>query len=96
MKIMKTFKVSPDLLEHLENVLKRAHIQYIINNDGTVSAPISGSLFHKFVIRARCEKLDYEKEGIIVTNPHVHVSELKNPHIMNNINSNGYIVVGTK
>lgn len=95
LKENKTFKVNPELESFLENVLIKARIDFVKNGDGTISTPISGELFHKFVIRARCEKLDYEREGLVITAPHVHVSELNNPHVMQNIPGN-YIVIGEK
>ena len=96
LKENRTFKVSPDLKTYLENVLKRANIKFKNNGDGTISAPISGELFHKFVIRARCEKTDFEKEGFAVTVPHIHVSELDNPHVMRQFAGYSYKVVGEK
>lgn len=98
MKEAKKFKVNPDLLDFLEIVLTRSNIQYEVNPDNTVSVAVSGSLFHKFIIRARCEKLDYEKEGTYVTRPHVHVSELTNSYVMNNLSVKGNLiqVIGSK
>lgn len=93
---MKKFNVNPDLLFYLENVLKRADVEYKVNDDSTVSARVSGELFHKFIIRARCEKRDYEEEGDVVTVAHVHVSELRNPHVMKRIDNSAYIIVGRK
>lgn len=92
----RTFNVSSDLESFLENVLRKARIEFVNNGNGTISAPISGELFHKFVIRARCEKLDFEKDGIVITTPHIHVSELNNPHVMNQLPTVSYKVVGEK
>ena len=41
--------------------------------------------FHKVIIRARCEKTDFEKSGLIVEIPRIHESEFHNRTVLNKL-----------
>ena len=62
----KEFKVSETLLPTLERVLNRRNIKYTIvqgldEHEQYIQTKISGTYFHKCVVRAACEKTCQEK-----------------------------------
>lgn len=84
---MKEFKVSDTLKGKIENILTRRCVGYSIEG-GTLKADISGSYFHRVVVRAKMEKLMEEENSTI---PYVAESELNDKLVMDEI-GDSYIV----
>ena len=82
---IRTFKVASDLKSFVENILKRRGIEFTTNSETEISAAISGQYFHRVIIRARCEKDDYEQWGLIVETPRIHISERDNRTVLNEL-----------
>lgn len=94
---IKVFKVASDLNSFVENILTRRGIPFNTETEaGTISVPVSGEYFHKVIIRARCEKADFEKWGLIVDIPRIHISEINDPLVLDEIGTNCYQVVEAK
>lgn len=55
------FNISKGLKPYLENVLSRNDIRYMFRGPEKIIVPLSGTQFHKMVIRAKCEKLNDEE-----------------------------------
>ena len=60
MKKDRLFKVSKELRPYLEKVLERDNVNYCYRKD-KIKVPLSSNNFHKKILRAKCEKLNYEK-----------------------------------
>lgn len=84
---MKTFKVSDTLNEKIQNILTRRCIEYSYEN-GNLSANISGTYFHRVVLRAKMEKLMEEEKSSI---PYVAEPELDDKLVMDEI-GDSYII----
>lgn len=92
----KRFKIRADLKYFIENVLRRRGINYEIITSGNtlmLEAELSGEYFHKVVIRAMCEKKDFERnpDGIVEV-PMVHYSEVNNKEVMDWVDGRPHIV----
>lgn len=55
------FSISEELKPYLENILDRNDVNYFYRGPNKINVPLSGTQFHKFVIRAKCEKLNDEE-----------------------------------
>lgn len=55
---MRTFKYNPELKSYIENILIRRCIQYQFMQDNIISVNLSGTQFHKVIVRARMEFLE--------------------------------------
>ena len=66
-KFRKRYRISDELRNNIEVIMKRTMNDYIISNDehsgSYIWTNISSGKFHKVVCRARCELL-YKKTGI--------------------------------
>lgn len=79
---MKTFKVSKTLESYVINILKRRAINYVLNDNGTIDAEISGQKFHKIIVRAKMEKMTDEKKAPI---PFIATTEVNDFLVMQEI-----------
>lgn len=86
----KKFKVASDLLQFVTVILNRRGIPFAVTDDGCIETDLSGHQFHKVVVRARCEKTDYEQSGNLITIPRIHVSELYNKTVLGELGINEY------
>ena len=94
--VARSFKASEALLPYIEDILKRRGIEYKVGTgfgeEVYITAKISGSAFHKIVVRASCEKYrkDNNYECLIIAK-----SEERNPAtlrlILKEYNTSNYI-----
>lgn len=59
-KPYRIFNISTELKPYLEDVLIRNDIFFIYRGPNKIRVEASGTQFHKMVIRAKCEKLNYD------------------------------------
>ena len=59
-KPYRIFNISTELKPYLEDVLIRNDIFFIYRGPNKIRVEASGAQFHKMVIRAKCEKLNYD------------------------------------
>lgn len=75
------FKVSKEMREYVEQVLKRDKIPYQFDNEGTsVIVPVSGNRFHIVVEDALCEKQRHD------CSPHIPVYSYRTLMNQNKLN----------
>ena len=91
------FKIRQELEKYITYILQRRGIDYkvcTINGSLMIETNLSGEAFHKVVIRAMCEKQDFERNPSgIVEVPMVHCSELNNKQVMDWVDGRPHIVI---
>ena len=88
---MRTFNISDSLKDSVINVLERRCIDYtLIENDSKIVVNVSGTYFHKVVLRAKMEKLTKEKHSEI---PLIAKVEVDDKEVREEI-GDSYIAVG--
>lgn len=82
---MRIFKVSPELKEYILKILDRRKIPYFFRGENRLGLDISGNAFHKIVLRAKCEKrnfdenLDFTKTYFVKKIEHFDELKVENP-----------------
>lgn len=75
---IRKYKVRADLLPFVETVLKRRQIEYKVIKENDVmfiESSLSNNKQHEVIIRAICEKKDYDEQGLIPDISSIHPSE---------------------
>lgn len=92
---MREFKVSNALLASVSNVLTRRGVEFqITQRDGQYycHTNISGTKFHKCIVRAKCEQITKDRNSSI---PYIAHSELEDDLVKEEI-GNVYVVLEKK
>lgn len=88
---MNKYRASTTLLPYLENVLTRKAISYhveYIEEKPLICTEISGVKFHKFVVRAKMEKMQDEDKSPV---PYITKQEANDPDVLKDVGT-AYVI----